>query len=1539
MYRPFPSKIRAGAAGATWLLAACLSPAATLHFNGSSAYVSAGARTELKVTGSALTLEAWIKPVGRGSDPTDGGVIFGREGEYILARFADGTIRYALTTTTPGWNWVNTGTIAPSNQWTHVALTYDGSSIAFYTNGVLRGLSGGSGALGDAVTAQNDFQIGNRQSAARYFHGQIDEVRIWNIARTSTEIAAAMARPLAGDEPGLLAVFGFDEGFGTSTASGRGDGLSATLVGGPVWDPASEAVARPVAVTRPATLVTETGARLNSSVDPKGAAATHSFWLSTHASAALSFDGVNDEVDFSLGPNSVDNLFPLTVTAWLKTDVPGINAGLVNKYTAGSLNGWHMNLINGQLRAFYFRNGSSNVFGGGDGLNGGNVDDGQWHHVAFTVGTGGGKLFVDGRMTAVTNWMGAPGATTNTQPVRLGAYGASLFAGQMSEVTLWKTELSSDAIDALRLAPPTSAHPQFAHLVAHWPLDEGAGAFANDVSGRHAAGILIGEPRWIPQARPDAFVATPATAVPATTGVLDLDGLDDHVRVPAGIWFSNEFTIECWVYARSVNSYSRIIDFGNGAPSDNVILTLTDGTTGRPGLTVFRGTSSQALSAPQPVPLNQWVHLAATLKSNLATLYFDGVAVASAAVTAPNAFPRGTNYIGRSPWTTDLYPDALYDDLRLWNRARTPAQLRQFMAAPVSPDDPNLILNYRFDESGGLVAIDSRTVAPQNGVLTNGVSRLPFARVSADVTGLSPASRYYVASAGANGVATEFGLTELFATPTPAAGNALEFNGTNSYVRVAGFGANVPTTNVTVEFWQRVHTVRIASVFGLEADNTANRFQAHVPYTDGIVYWDFGNSAAAGRLAYRPPVSLVGTWQHFAFVAKSPPNGFMRIYRNGVLEAQTNTASAVTASARDLVLGRFAAWNLDGELDEFRVWNVVREDSAILRDYNRRMAGDEPGLIGCWHMDEGAGSLVADATGRGSDGLRVNNPTWVPSTAPVGWPLVSGSGVDDIVLGDVTLGASVQGDNTTDTRVWVESGSYVPVPNSAINRAYFHTYPDVSSPLTNLAKVNFDGPPAAVKTFTNIDFWVTDYFPPPEWPEGVYDEFGARYVGRVFVPSSGTYTFYVASDDGSQLFVDGQLLVNNDYLHGRVERGALINLTAGHHWIEARMFDHFGYAALTVSYSGPGIPKQVIPPEAFLWHKPVFTSRTSVQTNRTAGPLDYVAMATNVSASDHHIFRVVAANAQGTNYGPIHSAVMGSPGAFTALYLNGVSACVQVPDGTNALAFPARNPFTLEAWIQPESLAATQVVVSKFNQPAAREYYLALNGAGQVVFHRQGSDHVSTTVVPTGQFTHIAATYDGSTRRIYVNGMLDSAVDPGSTDITNTTAPFVIGARYWSNSLADFFQGAIDDVRVWEVARSPVQIAEDRNRRLSGYELGLLAYYRFDEAQDVFATDSTVHQNVGWLVNGPAYIPSAVAFDCASAPPVLSIDRLDFAPGVILWWPITCNEYVLEEAFVPNAPPAEWYPVLEPITPVGQTYLMVVLWDRYEDGYFRLRRR
>src|SRR5687768_14156695 len=94
-----------------------------------SAYMSAGTRSQLQLTGP-FTIATWVYPTTTG----ELGVIAGREGEYLLARFPDGTFRYSLATTTPGWGWINTGHVL-ERLWSHVALTYDGAYVRAYVNG------------------------------------------------------------------------------------------------------------------------------------------------------------------------------------------------------------------------------------------------------------------------------------------------------------------------------------------------------------------------------------------------------------------------------------------------------------------------------------------------------------------------------------------------------------------------------------------------------------------------------------------------------------------------------------------------------------------------------------------------------------------------------------------------------------------------------------------------------------------------------------------------------------------------------------------------------------------------------------------------------------------------------------------------------------------------------------------------------------------------------------------------------------------------------------------------------------------------------------------------------------------------------------------------------------------------------------------------------------------------------------------------------------------------------------------------------------
>ena len=150
--------------------------------------MNAGTRTALERT-NALTLSAWILPAQQSSPVS---IIAGREGEYLLARFSDGTLRWSLANTNPGWGWVNTGYVIPLSLawWTHVVLTYDGTVATLYVNGLPVHSIAASGPIGDAAPALDEFRIGARQEPGTpsYFIGGIDDLQLLDRALAAAEV-------------------------------------------------------------------------------------------------------------------------------------------------------------------------------------------------------------------------------------------------------------------------------------------------------------------------------------------------------------------------------------------------------------------------------------------------------------------------------------------------------------------------------------------------------------------------------------------------------------------------------------------------------------------------------------------------------------------------------------------------------------------------------------------------------------------------------------------------------------------------------------------------------------------------------------------------------------------------------------------------------------------------------------------------------------------------------------------------------------------------------------------------------------------------------------------------------------------------------------------------------------------------------------------------------------------------------------------------------------------------------------------------------
>jgi len=96
------------------------------------------------------------------------------------------------------------------------------------------------------------------------------------------------------------------------------------------------------------------------------------------------------------------------------------------------------------------------------------------------------------------------------------------------------------------------------------------------------------------------------------------------------------------------------------------------------------------------------------------------------------------------------------------------------------------------------------------------------------------------------------------------------------------------------------------------------------------------------------------------------------------------------------------------------------------------------------------------------------------------------------------------------------------------------------------------------------------------------NQFGFRFTGEITIATPDTYTFYTRSDDGSRLFVNGTMVVDNDGLHGAVEQSGQIALAAGTHTVVVTFFEQGGGQVLDVNWSNSSSGKQSIPADGIV---------------------------------------------------------------------------------------------------------------------------------------------------------------------------------------------------------------------------------------------------------------------------------------------------------------------------------------------------------------------
>lgn len=208
-----------------------------------------------------------------------------------------------------------------------------------------------------------------------------------------------------------------------------------------------------------------------------------------------------------------------------------------------------------------------------------------------------------------------------------------------------------------------------------------------------------------------------------------------------------------------------------------------------------------------------------------------------------------------------------------------------------------------------------------------------------------------------------------------------------------------------------------------------------------------------------------------------------------------------------------------------------------------------------------------------------------------------------------------------------------------------------------------------------------------------------------------------------------------------------------------------------------------------------------------------------------------------------------------SLALDGVNDYAAITDAAQT-GLDVTGELTLEAWIYMTSLpGAIDVweVAGKWGGSGSRSYRLALflggDSLGAIGFQlsEDGSAIAEASASPVGldvdTWYHLAVTYDpaaGGTLQDKVTIYIDG-VDTAFTDLNNPTAIFNGGAdfRIGHGSTSDYFEGLVDEVRVWNVVREAADIAANMDVQLEGDEPGLVGYWPLDGD----FTDATANGN------------------------------------------------------------------------------------------------
>ncbi|MGH1337049.1 MAG: choice-of-anchor D domain-containing protein [Aureispira sp.] len=296
--------------------------------------------------------------------------------------------------------------------------------------------------------------------------------------------------------------------------------------------------------------------------------------------------------------------------------------------------------------------------------------------------------------------------------------------------------------------------------------------------------------------------------------------------------------------------------------------------------------------------------------------------------------------------------------------------------------------------------------------------------------------------------------------------------------------------------------------------------------------------------------------------------------------------------------------------------------------------------------------------------------------------------------------------------------------------------------------------------------------------------------------------------------------------------------------------------------------------------------------------------------------------------GDIASPFDGSPTSTSIERGNGLD----FDGGNDFVAIPASSSldvgagnFTMESWVKHDQ-ASAQGPILEFNDGSNTGFHLWYFPNGEVYVNpvHTGSITYNTSSLgaATQEWNHIAVVREGADLRIYINGISQPLSNPSNftaTTIFETSYDLYIGARVGgiTSGLTNFWDGQVDEVRIWNSARTATEIRENMHLTLDGCATNLVAYYQMnepagttilpDEANGNNGTLNGMNVNTAW-VNSEVNVGNDVAGTSNSQtlafPAMAGVNPINFTTANLSLDVIdntNAEDYtVTYQAFIPN---------------------------------------